>query len=304
MVERSQKEVWKITPWIMLLLLLGNFVLMAFDARQAGSQQRVVRVWTQTVADFVQSPVTFISSAANNYLSSISSLRTAQSENDLLKQKIQELEVEIQNDKSLAVENERLKGLLQLKNESGYKILSAQVIGRDTSAWFDASIINRGSLDGVKLNMPVITNGGLVGRVIAVSPLTAQVALITKDKAGLGAVVGELGASNALGVVTGNGKKEILEMGYVPGSIEVKVGESVYTTGQDGIYPAGLKLGEVIEVRASSASSPQQIFIQPSAKLSSMQEVAVLLYEPPPRPEFDKAIPNASKDNKGAASKK
>jgi rod shape-determining protein MreC len=81
----------------------------------------------------------------------------------------------------------------------------------------------------------------------------------------------------------------------VPGSVEVKVGEGVYTTGQDGIYPAGLKIGEVTEVRAGSATVAQQIFIQPSAKLSSMQEVVVLLYEPPPRPEFDKSLPNAKK---------
>ena len=279
----------------MVFLLLGNFVLMAFDARETNTQQRVIRVWAQTTADFVQSPVTFLSSAAGNYFSSISSLRTAQSENDILKQKIQELEVEMQTDKSLAIENERLKGLLQLKDETPFKFLPAQIIGRDTSAWFDASIINRGSLDGVKLNMPVVTNGGLVGRITMVSPLTAQVALITKDKAGLGAVVGELGTSNALGVVSGSGKREILEMGYVPGSVEVKVGESVYTTGQDGIYPAGLKLGEVIEAHASSASVAQQILIQPSAKLSSMQEVAVLLYEPPPRPEFDKSLTNTKK---------
>jgi rod shape-determining protein MreC len=298
MVERSQKEVWKITPWLMLLLLLCNFVLMAFDARESNSQQRVIRVWAQTAADFVQSPTTTVTSGVTNYFQSISSLRSAQSENDLLKQHIQELEVEVQNKQSLTAENERLKSLLQLKTELPYKILSAQVIGRDTSAWFDSSIINRGSLDGVKLNMPVVTNGGLIGRVTAVSPLTAQIALLTKDKFGLGAVVGELGSSNAIGVVTGTGKKEILEMGYVPGSIQVQVGESVYTTGQDGIYPAGLKLGEVVDVRAGSATVSQQIFIQPSAKLSSMQEVAVLLYEPPARPEFDKSLPNAAKKGK------
>ena len=282
----------------MMLLLIGNFALMAFDARQANTQQRVIRVWAQTTADFVQSPVTFISSAATDYFASISNLRTAQSENDVLKQRVQELEVEVQSGKSLTVENERLKGLLQLKDAGGYKILGAQIIGRDTSAWFDTSIINRGSLDGVKLNMPIVTDGGLVGRVIQVSPLTAQVALITKDKAGLGAVVGALGTSNALGVVTGSGKRELLEMGYVPGSIKVEVGETVYTTGQDGIYPANLKLGEVVEVHADSASAPQTILIQPSAKLSAMQEVAVLLYEPPLRPEFDKSLPNAAKKGK------
>jgi len=295
MVERSQKEVWKITPWVMLLLLLGNFVLMAFDAREANSQQRVIRVWSQTAADFVQSPVTFVSSAVTNYFSSISSMRTAQSENDALKQRIQELQVEKQNAQSLTAENERLKSLLGLKAEINYKFLPAKIIGRDTSAWFDSSIINRGSLDGVKLNMPVVTNGGLVGRITMVSPLTAQVALITKDKSGLGAVVGALETSNVLGVVSGSGKREILEMEYVTGNVEVKVGESIYTTGQDGIYPAGLKLGEISEVRATSASEALKIFIQPGAKLSAMQEVAVLLYEPPARPEFDKSLPNAKK---------
>ncbi len=278
----------------MIFLLLFNFILMAYDAKTA-SQERVIRVWTQVAADFVQSPVTTVSSSVNNYFRSISSLRTAQSENDLLKQRIQELEVEVQQKEDLSSENGRLKSFLELKEQSPYKILAAQIIGRDPSVWFDTSIINRGSLDGVKLNMPIVTNGGLVGRVVAVSPLTAQIALITKDKSGLGAVVGELGNSNALGPVSGSGKKETLEMGYVSGSVEVRVGETVYTTGQDGIYPAGLKLGEIVEVRSGSATVPHQIFIKPSANLYAMQEVAVLLYEPPPRPEFDKSLPNAKK---------
>lgn len=298
MIERSQKEVWKITPWILVALLLGNFVLMAYDARQADSNQRVIRVWAQTAADFVQSPVTSISSAVTGYFRSISSLRSAQSENDVLKQRVQELEVEVQNNKSLTDENERLKSLLELKEQSKYKILPAQIIGRDASAWFSTSIINRGSLDGVKLNMPIVTNGGLVGRVTAVSPLTAQIDLITKDRSGVGAVVGELESSNILGVIAGSGKKDVLEMGYVPGSVEVKVGEIVYTTGQDGIYPAGLKLGEVVEVRAGSATVSQQVFVKPSAGLSSMQEVAVLLYEPPQRPKYEETLPNAVKDER------
>ncbi len=303
MVERSQKEVWKLTPWLVIALLLGNFILMAFDAREKNSNQRYIRIWTQTVADFVQSPVATISSSVGNYFQSFATLRSAQSENDTLKQRVQELEVQIQQTDQLTDENERLKSLLQLKTESNYQVKTAQIIGRDTTAWFDSVIINRGSLDGVKLNMPIVNNGGLIGRVTAVSPLTAQVNLITKDKSGLGGVIGELGTSNALGVVKGAGKKELLEMDYVPGSIEVKVGEMVYTSGQDGIYPAGLKLGEIIEVSSGSATVPHRIFIRPSANLSAMQEVAVLLYEPPPRPEYEKSLPNAVKDDKNTKKK-
>ncbi|MDQ6787358.1 MAG: rod shape-determining protein MreC [Acidobacteriota bacterium] len=302
MVERSQQEVWKVTPWLMIALLLGNFILMAWDAK-TDSQQRVIRVWAQTAADFVQSPVATVSSSASNYFQSFATLRTAQSENDQLKQRVQELEVEIQNKESLSVENERLKSLLALKERSPYKILPAQIIGRDPSAWFDTSIINRGSLDGVKLNMPVVASGGLVGRVTAVSPLTSQIYLLTREKVAEGGVIGEIGTSNALGVVSGTGKKELLEMGYVPGSTEVQIGESVYTTGQEGIYPAGLKIGEIVEVRSGSATVPHQIFIKPSANLYTLQEIAVLLYEPPPRPDYDKTVPNAGKDEKGGKKK-
>ncbi|MDQ3321582.1 MAG: rod shape-determining protein MreC [Acidobacteriota bacterium] len=302
MAERSQKEVWKVTPWLMIALLLGNFILMAYSAKTA-SNQSVIRVWAQTVADFVQSPVTTVSYTVSNYFQSFATLRTAQSENDVLKQRVQELEVAVQNKESLSVENNRLKSLLELKERSETRVLPAKIIGRDPSAWFDTSIINRGSLDGVKLNMPVVTNGGIVGRITAVSPLTSQIYLVSREKVSQGGIIGEIGKSNALGVVSGTGKKELLEMGYVPGSVEVNVGESVYTTGQEGIYPPGLKIGEVIEVRPGSATVTHQIFIKPSANLSSLQEVAVLLYEPPPRPDYDKTVPNAGKDDKNGKKK-
>lgn len=293
MVERSQKDVWRLTPWLVVVLLLGNFLLMAFDARQVNSGQRIIRVWAQTAADFVQSPVTTITSGISNYFSSISNLRSAQSENDLLKQRVQELEVELKAREDMNSENERLRGLLNLKEEGKYKVLNARIIGRDPSIWFDSSIVNRGSLDGVKLNMPVVTNGGIVGRVTAVSPLTAQVDLITRDKSGVGGIIGEISGSNALGVVSGTSKRNVVEMRYVSGSVEVQVGQIVYTSGQDGIYPPGLKIGEIVEVRSGSATVPHQIFIRPSSGIDSMQEVAILLYEPPQRQEFEQRIPNA-----------
>ena len=286
------------TPWLVIILLLGNFMLMAFDAREITSGQRIIRVWSQAVADFVQSPVTSISSGVSNYFSSISNLRSAQSENDILKQRVQELELELREKENLTSENDRLRSLLNLKDTSKYKVLTARIIGRDPSVWFDSSIINRGSLDGVKLNMPVVTDGGLIGRVTAVSPLTAQIDLITRDKSGVGGVVGEIGSSNILGVVSGTSKRDVVEMKYVSGSADVQQGQIVYTTGQDGIYPAGLKIGEIVSVESGSATTPHKILLRPSAGINSIKEVGVLLYEPPPRSEFDQKLPNALKDTK------
>src|SRR5205085_4139599 len=121
MVERSQKEVWKLTPWLVLILLLGNFILMAFDAREITSGQRVIRTWTQTVADFVQSPVTTMTSSVSGYFTSIANLRSAQDENTGLKQKVEELKLQIASQEGLTSENERLKALLDLKEQSKYK---------------------------------------------------------------------------------------------------------------------------------------------------------------------------------------
>ena len=281
------------TPWLVVILLLGNFVLMAFDARIDGGQ-RVIRIWAQTAADFVQSPVTTVSSGVSGYFASIANLRSAQDENDLLQERIQQLEVEKQGLQDLVRENERLRGLLDLKEDGTFKVVFARIIGRDPNVWFDSAIIDIGSLAGVKLNMPIVTDGGLVGRVTAVGPLSSQIDLITRDKSGLGAVVGEISESTALGVVSGTSDRNVVVMRYVSGSTEVQPGQVVYTTGQDGIYPGGLKVGEVVEVESGSATTPHIIYIRPGAALGSMHEVGVLLYEPPPRSDFEKAVPNAT----------
>jgi rod shape-determining protein MreC len=298
MVERSQKEVWKLTPWLVLVLLLGNFILMAFSAKDITSGQRLIRVWGLTVADFVQTPVATVSSGMTNYFRSIANLRTAQDENTQLKQQVEELQLELKAKEGLTAENERLKNLLDLKDQSKYKVLTARIIGRDPSIWFDSAVINQGSLNGVKLNMPVVANGGLVGRVTAVSPLTAQIDLLTRDKSGLGAVIGQVGVSNALGVVMGTSKSGLLEMKYVPGTTDVQVGQAVFTTGQDGIYPSGLKVGDIFDAKSYGSSQPYQILIKPAASLDSIQEVGVLLYEPPPTVPFDQKVSTPTKEKK------
>lgn len=297
MIERSQREVWRLTPWLTLALLLINFILMAYDARNA-SDERLLRVWVQTVANFVQSPVSVASSATGDFFRSFYELRAAQEENVVLKQKVERLEFELLQRTQLTDENDRLKALLDLKNESDYKVLPARIISRDPTTWFDTILLNRGSLDGVKLNSPVVSGGGLVGRVTAVSPLSSQVSLISNSRAGVGGIIGELGSSNAIGVVSGNGKSDVLEMGYVPGTIQIAKGETVYSTGQDGIYPAGLKIGQVVDVKQGSSTEPHMILLKSAVRFDNLREVAILFYTPPQRQQFQVAVPNAVGESK------
>jgi rod shape-determining protein MreC len=298
MVARTQREIRQRAPIWLVGLLLAFVVLMSYDARDGMTKQRMIRVWTQAVASAVQRPLSSVGESGAGFFRWVVNLRGAAAENVQLKRRVEEMEIELRDKRAAIDENERLKGLLDLKENSKYGMVAARVIARDPSLWFDTVTINRGRSSGIELNMPVVTAGGIVGRVVATSPWTAQVMLITDEKAAAGAVVGQLGQSNALGSVKGLGEGGLVEMNYVSGLEQVNVGDYVVTTGQDGIYPPGLNVGEVVKVKHGSATAPHVIYVKPSARLDALEEVAVLQYHPPPRTAPDQALPNVDKGKK------
>jgi rod shape-determining protein MreC len=295
MVARSQKEIRQRAPLWLLMLLVVNLGLMSYDARDDLTKQRMIRVWAQSIAAPFQYVSSWIGGAGTGFFHRVANLRGLEGENAQLRARVEQMENEVRDSRAAADENERLKGLLDLKEKSAYEVVAARVIARDPSMWFDTVTINRGRSSGITLNMPVVTSSGIVGRVVATSPWTSQVMLITDEKAAAGAVVGQLGESNALGSVKGLGESGLVEMDYVSGMEEVKVGDYVTTTGQDGIYPQGLNVGEVVKVKRGTATAPHVIHVKPSARLDALEEVAVLLYHPPPRTAPDQALPNVEK---------
>lgn len=296
-IQRTQKEIRQRAPVWLIGLLFLNLGLMSFEARDQVTKQRIVRVWTHALVGWFQRPVTSAGGASLGFFQRLGNSWVASGENERLKRRLAELEGELREIQMARDENERLKGLLSLKQESKYGVVPASVIARDPSGWFSSVLINRGTSSGVQLNMPVVTPDGIVGRVVGVSPWTAQVMVLTDEKAAAGAVVGQLGASGAIGVVLGTGKSGMLKMDYVSGLEQVNVGDGVVTTGQDGIYPPGLSVGSVVEKRSGSATMEHEIGVKPSARLDSLKEVAVLQYQPSPRTLPKDALPNVKKSS-------
>jgi rod shape-determining protein MreC len=292
---RTQREIRQKAPLWLIGLLLANVVIMAIDARDSQGQQQIVRVWTQTVATPVQNVSSKAGGATSNFFRQIFSFRSIAAENEQLKQRVTEIESQLHNARLQAAENERLKGLLDLRDQTTYQTLPARVIARDPSVWFNTITIDRGTSSGVKINMPVVSATGIVGRVITVSPWASQVMLVTDEKAGAGAVVGQLGESGALGSVRGRPDLGLIEMRYVSGLENVTLGDYVMTTGQDGIYPPGLNVGEIVDVKNGTATQPHEILIRPGARLDRLEEVAVLLYEAPQRTAPAQTLPNVEK---------
>lgn len=295
---RTQREIRQRAPWWLFGLLLMNFALMTYDARDDATKQRKIR----SIAHSITYPIQQGASTAGNWVGglfgNIGELRRASTENQQLHQQLDQMQAELRDTRERAAEAARLQQLFKLNEKSDYKMVVARVIARDPSMWFDSVTIDKGRWSGVEVNMPVVTSGGIVGRIISTSPWSAQVMLITDEKSGAGAIVGQLGHSNALGAVKGLGENGLLEMRYVSGMEKVQPGDTVTTTGQDAIYPPGYTVGEVVEVKPGSATQSQVIYVRPGAGLDRLKEVAVLMYRPPERTEPDQALPNVDKKSK------
>ena len=292
---RTQRQIRQRAPWWLFGLLLLNFALMTYDARDDATKQRKIRSIAQTITYPIQQGASSVGNWIGGMFGNIGELRRASTENQQLHRQIDQMQTELRDTRARAAEAERLEALLKLNGPSAYQTVVARVIARDPSMWFDSVTIDKGSSAGVEVNMPVITSGGIVGRVVSTSPWSAQVMLVTDEKSGAGAVVGQLGSSTALGSIKGMGENGLLDMRYVSGMEKVSVGDMVTTTGQDAIYPPGYNVGEVVEVRPGSATQSQVIHIRPGAGLDRLKEVAVLMYRPPPRTEPDQALPNVEK---------
>jgi len=292
---RTQREIRQRAPWWLFGLLLLNFGLMTYDARDDSTKQRKIRSISHAVTYPIQQGASSLGNWIGGLFGNFGELRRASTENQQLHRQIDQMQTELRDTRERASEAERLEKLFKLNEKSAYQTVVARVIARDPSMWFDSVTIDKGRWSGVEVNMPVITSGGIVGRVVSTSPWSAQVMLVTDEKSGAGAIVGQLGESNALGSVKGMGENGLLEMRYVSGMEKVQVGDTVTTTGQDAIYPPGYTVGAVVEVRPGSATQAQVIHIRPGAGLDRLKEVAVLMYQPPQRTESDQALPNVEK---------
>jgi rod shape-determining protein MreC len=266
------------SPWILAALLLSQVVLMSSYAKHPDREQSVLRTWIMTPLSVVEKAANSVLGAITGTLGSYISLRGARAENIELREKVDQLTAERNEALERAAELDRLRTQLALPARAAYRSISANIISRDPSTWFRRLTIDRGTLDGVKMNMPVTTVGGIVGRVISVGPNYATVQVITDKQAGLGAMLQE---SRAMGEVRGleNPENAHCELKNIPTSENVQEGEAVVTTGLDRIYPKGLLVGAVERIEVDPNAPWHKIIIKLAAPVDRVEHVLVLLVE-------------------------
>lgn len=201
-------------------------------------------------------------------------LRDARAENEQLKAQFAQLNQKLLEAEDQAKIAEQLNTLVKWRSGLDYPAIEAQVIARDATQWFNTIVIDQGLLAGVQKDMPVVTPEGLVGRVIVAGPVSARVLLLTDERFGAGAIIGQLVNSRLVGVVRGK-NNYLCVMNFVAATEKASAGEMVITSGQDGLFPRGIPIGRV-RLTPGAPGVPQALEVEPAARLDKLELVAVL----------------------------
>ena len=198
-------------------------------------------------------------------------LRGARAQNDVLQKRVEQLALREDTLRQVEVENTRLRELLGLKQTVPLETVAARVVGRVPNYLANVVYIDRGTDDGVKVNTPVLAATAVVGRTILVSRFNSQVQLITNNDASLGVMIER---TRSPGVLTGSGQA-VLNLDYIANSEQVEIDDIVVTSGLDGLFPKGLRVGKVVQSQKGKAAF-RVIRVEPFADLLRLEEVLVL----------------------------
>jgi rod shape-determining protein MreC len=193
-------------------------------------------------------------------------------ENERLRQKIIELEKERNRLWEAEATNQRLQQLLEFRAQLPTGGITASVIAGSANSWFKSCLLDKGSADGIRKGMAVLTPLGALGRVIEVMSHTAKVLLITDPNSGVDVLVQR---TRARGIVSGSLENGPI-MKYVKHSEDIQVGDRLITSGMDGVFPKGMMVGAVTAVRKQTVGLFQQITVLPAVTLDTTEQVLVV----------------------------
>jgi len=175
-------------------------------------------------------------------------------------------------------ENDRLRQMVGFAGRNRWKLKPARVIGRDPASWWQAVHLDIGSQDGVITNLAVLSPEGLVGRVAEVGPRTCRVVLVGDPNCPVSAALADTRDSGVVrGASAGDFRGAVVDLSYLSRDAVVRPGQRVITSGQGGIYPAGITVGEVIDSRMVEAGIYVEARVRLAVNLAGIDHLWVKL---------------------------
>lgn len=252
-------------------LLCCSLLLTAYSSRHPSFARSGTTVLFEVVAP-IHAAVDFAEDAVRSVWNRYIALIGISEENQALQARVMELDSEQGMLQEYKNENQRLRTLLELGSVSQLKGVAANVIGDEPSGWGHGVVINKGSSLGIAVGMAVVHPRGVVGQVVAVSPNFAHVLLVTDHSSGVDVMTQD---ERVRGVVEGVGA-EHCELKYVSKQTPVRVGDTVITSGMDGVFPKGVIVGAVTKVAIETGTLLQNVEVKVAVDFDKLEEVLVV----------------------------
>lgn len=278
-IVKRKRESFRIpSKYLLLLLTTVCIFMMAFTFLTDMSTAPLNKVVSYVVVPF-QDGISRIGSWIFQRVDELGELRLVLEENQELRKQIDELTIEntqLQQDK---YELNNLRELFALDAEySGYEKIGARVIARESGNWFHVFTLDKGSEDGLAIDMNVIASGGLVGRIVDIGPNWAQVNAIINDNSNVSGMV--LASSDNLIV---SGSLELMGQGLISfkqlidSKDAVKIGDKVVTSNISDKFLPGILIGYINDVEQDSNNITKSGTLTPAVDFEHLEEVLVIL---------------------------
>ena len=254
---------------LILLVLLTNVKIQSFANLENAFSKLVMPI---------QNAVTYAKNKIRGNNTFFSDINNLKAENEELKQKNSELEQQLRELEILKAENNTLQEYLGISQKyTQFKIVPAYIINKDITNYSSDIIINVGSKDGIKENMTVIANEGLVGHVISVTEDTAKVQVIISTANTVSSVIStSRDAIICRGIIE---KDNSMKATYIPTDAQLIIGDNVETSGMGGIYEKGIFIGTIEEIVETKNITDRYAIIKAAVDFSKLETVGVIIEE-------------------------
>ena len=256
--------------FLIIATFIGLFMLMSETHTNEGTSrfQSVV----QTLTYPLQASVNSIASTFKNLWYSYISLIDVNEENKLLRQQLLDMEEKMNQHIENSVQFLRLRDQLLFASKKITEKIFAEIIGESADNNHDISLINRGSNQLVQRNYVVLRKEGLVGRIQSVSPFQSSVQLITDHRSRVSALIQR---NRIRGLIYGT--HEGLEMRQINQHANIKIGDRIISSGLGGLYPKGLLIGWVKEIRHQKHELFKTAILDSAVDFKQIEEVFVIV---------------------------
>lgn len=255
-----------------VFIIFGNLVLLAMSSREGIPASRLERFTIALIAPFQRMAAGSAATVRDIWTVYFASVSAA-GENQYLREKLARAMTDQNQCRELTLENQRLRKFIYFQETETDPMVAAKVIARDPSPWFSTMMIDKGTRDGLFRGLPVVAAEGVVGQVVAVSGGYSRVLLITDRNSSVDALVQN---TRARGIVQGN-NTETCAFNYSLRKELVALGDVIITSGLDQVFPKGMSIGKVVEVKKENSDLFQRVQVKTSVDFNTLEEVLVFV---------------------------